>query len=109
MDPSGDIREQLIVWEDRLERAQLRRTGLPAGVILFTFLAFFLFWNDYYGESWLRAGFTWVVSFGVGIIVLLVVNEVTTRRTIRRAEKAIHSLRNPNSQRALDGGRGSEP
>ena len=109
MDASSDARERLIVWEDHLERAQLRRSGLPAGAVLFTFLAFFLFWNDYEGESWLRAGFTWVVSFGVGIIVFLAVNELTARRTIRRAEKAIHSLRNPNSQRALDGGRGSEP
>jgi hypothetical protein len=109
LEASGDTREQLIVWDDRLERAQLRRTGFPAGVLLFTFLAFFLFWNDYDGESWLRAELTWIVAFGVGVGVFLVVNEFTARRTIRRAEKAIHSLRNPNSQRALDGGRRSEP
>ncbi len=102
MDAPGDTREQLIVWEDRLERAQLSRTGLPAGMLLFTFLAFFLFWDDYEGESWLRAGLTWIVSFGVGVVVFLGVNELTARRTIRRAEEEIHSLRNPKSQRASD-------
>lgn len=105
MDASDDTRKQLILWEDRLERAQLRRTGLPAGLLLFTFLAFVLFWNDYEGESWLRAGLTWIVSFGVGVVVFLAVNEFTARRTIRRAEKGIHSLRNPKSSRTLDGGR----
>ena len=109
MNGSGDTRKRLIVWGDRLERARLRRTGLPAGVLLFTFLAFFLFWNDYDGESWLRAGLTWIVAFGVGVGVFLVVNEFTARRTIRRAEEAIHSLRNPKSSRTLDGGRRSEP
>ena len=105
MDASGDTRKQLIVWEDRLERPQFRRCGLPAGVLLFTFLTFFLFWNDYEGEGWLRAGFTWVVSFGVGVVVFLAVNEFTARRTTHRAEEAIHSLRNPESWRTLDGGR----
>ena len=105
MDASDDTRRQLILWEDRLERAQLCRTGLPAGLLLFTFLAFVLFWNDYEGESWLWAGLTWIVSFGVGVVVCLAVNEFTARRTIRRAEEEIHSLRNPKSSRTLDGGR----
>ena len=105
MDASGGIRKQLIVCEDHMERTQLPRTGLPAGLLLFTFLAFFLFWSAYEGESWLRAGLTWIVSFGVGVVVFLAVNEFTARRTIRRAEEAIHSLRNPKSSRTLDGGR----
>lgn len=88
-----------------MERAQLRRTGLPAGVLPFTFLTFVLFWNDYKEESWLRAGLIWIESFGVGVVVFLAVNEFAARRTIRRAEEAIHSLRNPESSRTLDGGR----
>jgi hypothetical protein len=78
-------------------------------MLLFTLLALFFFWNGYKGESVLRAAFTWIASFGVGVGVLLAVNEFTARRTIRRAEEAIHSLRDPKSSKTSDGGRRSEP
>ena len=105
---SADTRDRIIAWEDRLERAEIRRTGLPAGMLLFTILAVLLFWNRYAGESTLRAGLTWVFSYGAGVVLLLALNEVTARRMIRRAEDEIRLLRDPNSERHLDGGRVAE-
>lgn len=108
MRASEEKRREMVLWEDRLERAQLRRTGLPAGMLLFILLSLFLFWNDYTGEDGLWAGLAWTLSFGVGVIVLVVVNELTARRTIHRATAEIDTLRSEASMVEPEGVSGVE-
>lgn len=93
-----EVREKVIILEDRLERAHLRRTGLPAGMLLFTLISLGLFWKDVPESIEVTAGLIWVVSYVIGTLVLLALNEVTSQRTIRGVEGEIKALRNPTEE-----------
>jgi len=95
LSPPDETRERIISLEDRLERAEFRRSGLPAGILLFAVIGVFMFWKEIPESIELSAGFLWIASFGVGTIVLLALNELTARRTIRGVKEELKLLRNP--------------
>jgi hypothetical protein len=93
MGHSPEIRNRVIELEDRLERAQLRRTGFPGGFLLFLVLGFFLFRDEVQGVGLGTAGFAWIVAFGSACFLGLGVNELQTRRVIRATESELAALR----------------
>jgi hypothetical protein len=88
-----EIRDQIISLEDRLERVELRRSTLPAGVLLFAVMAGFMFSTEIRSSLGVRSCAVWVVSFAVGTIALLAFNEVTARRRIRNLKEELKALR----------------
>lgn len=87
-----EIRNQIISVEDRLERVELRRSALPAGMLLFAVMAAFMLSTEIQNSLRIRSGALWVVSFAVGTIVLLAVNEVTARGKIRLWKEELKAL-----------------
>ena len=96
-----DVRERLILLEERLERVILRRLALPVAFGLFVILALFLLRNEILGEPLSRATVSWIQFFGVGAIFGITLNEITARRAIRNLKEEIETLRPPYHPEAL--------
>lgn len=95
MDTTRDLalRDQIASLEDRLERVELRRTGLPAATLLGLVLSRLMLWTEIQGAIEGVPGRLWIASFATAAALLLAVNEVTARRTIRRVASELQALR----------------
>jgi small-conductance mechanosensitive channel len=96
-----EVREQLILLEDRLERAVLRRSAVPAALGLFLILGYFLLGDEILGEPQFTATVWWILLFGIGATFGMAVNEITARRTIRDVKEERETLRAPYERDAL--------
>ncbi len=101
MRPPPEIRERIISLEDRIEGALLRRSAVPAALILFVVLAFFMLGDEILAVPWATTTFSWFLLFGVGALAGVTVNEITARRAIRNLERQIEELRAPYYPDAL--------
>ena len=99
--PPPEVREQLILLEDRLERVVLRRSAVPAALGLFLILGFFLLGDEILGEPLSTATVSWILLFGIGVIFGMAVSEITARRTIPDIKEKIETLRAPYERDAL--------
>jgi hypothetical protein len=99
--PPPEVREPIILLEDRLERVILRRSAVPAALILFVILVFFMLGDEILGEPLATTTFSWFLLFGAGAIAGVTVNEITARRTIPKLKDEIETLRAPYYPDAL--------
>ncbi len=101
MRPPPEVRERIISLEDRLEGVLLRRSAVPAALILFVVLAFFMLGDEILDISWATTTFSWFLLFGAGALAGVTVNEITARRAIRTLEREIEEIRAPYYPDAL--------
>lgn len=105
--PPPEVRERLILLEDRLERVTLRRSAVPAALGLFLILAVVFLGEEILGGPFSTATFSWILLFGVGTIAGIALNEITARRTISALEEELKTLRAPYVPGTLTSGTGS--
>jgi len=91
--PPPEVRERLILLEDRLEKVKLRRSAIPAALALFLILATVFLGDEIPGGSFSTATVSWISAFGVGAIASLAMNEITARRTISALKEELKTLR----------------
>ena len=99
--PPPEVRERLILLEDRLERVVLRRSAVPAALGLFLILGFFLLGDQILGEPRPTETGSWILLFGIGATFGMALNEITARRTIRDIQEESETLRAPYERDAL--------
>ena len=93
--PPPEVRERLILLEDRLERVTLRRSAVPAALALFLIMAIIFLGDEILGGPLSTATFSWISAFGVGAIAGIAMNEITARRTISALKEELKTLRAP--------------
>ena len=101
--PQWELTQQKAILEERLERTRLRRSGLPAGFLVFLALAFLFFRDEAWEVARGTAAFSWVMVFGVGAIFGLALNEVTARRSLRDLEEKLRRLKASSPPKDLAG------
>jgi hypothetical protein len=98
---SEEIRDQIISLEDRQERAELRRSAVPAALVLFLVVGYFFFGGRFFDGAMSAPTLAWTLTFGIGSLLGVVVNEITARRTLKRVAKEIELLRLPQPPEAF--------